>query len=136
CDPRLPEEVQVALVLNILCGFGAAEIASAFLTSRAAVEKRISRGKKTLAQSRQLFDLGDAEFGPRLSAVRRALYLLFSEGYHGSTEATVQQELCGEATRLTLLLIELPAAAVPETFAPAAVMHLQAAGLPAPLGAA
>src|SRR2546423_8110341 len=71
CDPALPEEVQVALVLNILCGFGAAEIASAFLTSRAAVEKRISRGKKTLAQSRQLFDLADAEFGPRLSAVRR-----------------------------------------------------------------
>jgi RNA polymerase sigma-70 factor (ECF subfamily) len=66
CDPRLPEEVQVALVLNILCGFGAGEIASAFLTGRAAIEKRISRGKKSLAVSRTLFDLTDAELAPRL----------------------------------------------------------------------
>src|SRR6058998_2626257 len=36
CHPRLPEEAQVALILNILCGFGAAEIAGAFLTGRAA----------------------------------------------------------------------------------------------------
>src|SRR5947207_7625076 len=70
CDPALPQDVQVALVLNILCGFGAPEVAAAFLTSRAAMEKRISRGKKTLAASGQLFDLSDAEFGARLSAVR------------------------------------------------------------------
>jgi RNA polymerase sigma factor (sigma-70 family) len=95
CDPRLPEEVQVALVLNILCGFGAAEIAGAFLISRAAMEKRISRGKKSLASSKRLFDLADAEFGPRLSAVRRALYLLFNEGYHGaSAEVAVRVDLC------------------------------------------
>ena len=73
CHPRLAEEVQVALILNILCGFGAAEIASAFLSGRAAIEKRISRGKKVLARSKRLFDLGDAEFASRLSAVRRAL---------------------------------------------------------------
>src|SRR6058998_2774509 len=36
CHPRLPEEARVALILNILCGFGASEIASAFLTGRAA----------------------------------------------------------------------------------------------------
>jgi RNA polymerase sigma-70 factor (ECF subfamily) len=135
CDPRLPEESQVALVLNILCGFGAAEIASAFLSSRAAVEKRIVRGKKILAQSRQLFDLGDAAYGPRLSAVRRALYLLFNEGYHGSSETTVQQELCGEAMRLTMLLIDSRAAA-PETYALGALMYLQAARLPTRLDAA
>src|SRR2546427_8958723 len=34
CHPRLPEEVQVALVLNILCGLRASESPSAFLTSR------------------------------------------------------------------------------------------------------
>ena len=39
----------MALVLNILCGFGAGEIASAFLAGRAAVEKRLSRGKKGYA---------------------------------------------------------------------------------------
>ena len=67
CDPHLPEEVQVALVLNILCGFGAPAIASAFLSSRAAIEKRITRGKKALASSERLFDLADGEFVARLS---------------------------------------------------------------------
>ena len=134
CDPSLPEEVQVALVLNVLCGFGAGEIASAFLTSRAAMEKRISRGKKSLAASQRLFDLADAEFGPRLSGVRRALYLLFNEGYHGaSAESAVRTELCHEAIRLTMLLLESPQTASPETQALAALMHLYAAKLPARL---
>ena len=95
CHPRLSEEAQVALILNILCGFGAGEIAAAFLTGRAAVEKRISRGKKVLAGARRLFDLAATEFTSRLSAVRRALYLLFNEGYHGaSAESAVRAELC------------------------------------------
>jgi RNA polymerase sigma-70 factor (ECF subfamily) len=131
CHPRLPEETQVALVLNILCGFGAAEVASAFLTGRAAIEKRISRGKKVLASSRRLFDLADAGFAPRLSAVRRALYLLFNEGYHGASgESAVRADLCREAMRLTALLREHPPAAGPETNALAALLWLHAARLP------
>jgi RNA polymerase sigma factor (sigma-70 family) len=137
CDPRLPEDTQVALVLNVLCGFGAAEVASAFLTGRAAMEKRLSRGKKVLARSKQLFDLADADFAARLSAVRRALYLLFNEGYHGaSAETAVRAELCSEAIRLTLLLLEFPPAASPETVALAALMYLHAARLPARADAA
>jgi RNA polymerase sigma factor (sigma-70 family) len=137
CHPSLPEHVQVALVLNILCGFGAPEIASAFLTGRAAIEKRIARGKKTLAGAQRLFDLADAEFTPRLSAVRRALYLLFNEGYHGaSAKAAVRVDLCEEAMRLTTLLREHPPAASPETQALAALMCLHAARLPARLDAA
>ena len=137
CHPRLPEEAQVALILNILCGFGAAEIAAAFLSGRAAIEKRISRGKKVLAGSKRLFDLTDAEFAPRLSAVRRALYLLFNEGYHGaSAEAAVRADLCHEAIRLAALLCEHPPAASPETLAFCALMCLHAARLPARYDAA
>ena len=137
CHPRLSEDVQTALVLNILCGFGAAEIAGAFLTSRAATEKRIARGKKVLAGSKRLFDLSNAEFGSRLSAVRRALYLLFNEGYHGaSAAAAVRSDLCEEAIRLTMLLVEFPQAASPETKALAALMYLHAAKLPARLDSA
>ena len=136
CDPRLPEEVQVALVLNILCGFGAVEVAAAFLTSRAAMEKRISRGRKALSASTRLFDLSDAEFATRLSAVRRALYLLFNEGYHGaSAEGAVRIELCAEAMRLAMLLVESPRTAEPATRALAALMYLNAAKLPARLDA-
>jgi RNA polymerase sigma-70 factor (ECF subfamily) len=136
CHPRLPHEVQVALILNILCGFGGPEIAAAFLTGRAAIEKRISRGKKVLAGSKRLFDLADSEFPARLDAVRRALYLLFNEGYHGaSAESAVRTELCFEAIRLTSLLREHPQAATPETNALAALLCLDAARLPARLDA-
>jgi RNA polymerase sigma-70 factor (ECF subfamily) len=131
CHPRLPAEAQVALVLNILCGFGAGEIASAFLTGRSAIEKRISRGKKVLAGAKSLFDLGDDEFSDRLSSVHCALYLLFNEGYHGASPTTaVRADLCGEAMRLVALLREHPPAATPATNALAALMCLQAARLP------
>jgi RNA polymerase sigma-70 factor (ECF subfamily) len=137
CHPRLPEEAQLALILNILCGFGASEIAGAFLVGRAAIEKRIERGKKSLADAQKLFDLGDAEFAARLSTVRRALYLLFNEGYHGaSAEAPVRAELCHEALRLVALLREHPPAATPTTDALAALMCLHAARLPARLDSA
>lgn len=137
CHRRLAEEAQVALILNVLCGFGAAEIAAAFLASRAAIEKRIARGKKVLAGSRRLFDLTDAEFASRLTAVRRALYLLFNEGYHGtSSSSAVRVELCEEAMRLTALLREYAPADTPETYALAALMALNAARLPARIDAA
>jgi RNA polymerase sigma factor (sigma-70 family) len=131
CHPDLAEPAQIALILNILCGFGAAEIAAAFLTGRAAIEKRISRGKKVLAGSRTLFNLADGDFASRLSAVHRALYLLFSEGYHGaSAEGAVRIELCDEAMRLVTLLAEHPATATPGTNALTALMYLHAARIP------
>ena len=134
CHPRLPEPAQVALVLHLLCGFGVGEIAAAFFNSEAAVEKRLTRGKKVLAGSRLLFDLGLAEagFSPRLSAVQRALYLLFNEGYHGAgPESAVRADLCREAMRLAALLLEHPLAATPSTYALAALFCLHGARLPA-----
>jgi RNA polymerase sigma factor (sigma-70 family) len=131
CHPDLAEPAQIALILNILCGFGAAEIAAAFLTGRAAIEKRVSRGKKVLAGSRTLFNLADGDFASRLSGVHRALYLLFSEGYHGASAAgAVRIELCDEAMRLVTLLAEHPATATPGTNALAALMYLHAARIP------
>ncbi|MEP6860490.1 MAG: DUF6596 domain-containing protein [Deltaproteobacteria bacterium] len=129
CQPGLAQEVQVALVLHILCGFGAAEIAGAFLASRAAIEKRISRGKHELANHREALELAAAEVPERVATVQRALYLLFSEGYHGTS--AVRAELCAEAIRLVVLLAELPAAATSTTHALAALMCLHAARLPA-----
>jgi len=131
CHPRLPEEAQVALILNILCGFGAREIAAAFFTSDEAIHKRIARAKTTLAGSKRLFDLHDADFLTRLSAVHRALYLLFNEGYHGaSRESAIRTELCHEAIRLGRDLVAHPLTATPATHALAALMCLHAARLP------
>ena len=135
CGPRLSEEAQVALILHILCGFSVDEIASAFVSSHAAVEKRITRSKKVLAGSRKLFDISGVEdFARRLPAVQRALYLLFNEGYHSaSQEKAVRVELCHEAIRLTLMLLKNPLGAAPSTYALAALMSLNAARLPARL---
>jgi RNA polymerase sigma-70 factor (ECF subfamily) len=132
CHPQLPEIAQVALVLNILCGFGVNEVAAAFLTGHAAMEKRITRGKKVLAGSKRLFDLSDEhDFPPRLSAVQRALYLLFNEGYHGAhSELAVRAELCVEAMRLAELLLVHPLTATPSTKALIALMCFNAARLP------
>lgn len=137
CHPDVAEPAQIALILNILCGFGVPEIAAAFLTSRAAIEKRITRGKRVLAGSCTLFDLSNGDFAARLSAVHRALYLLFNEGYHGaSTQGAVRAELCEEAMRLTALLREHPVTRTPATFALSALMALHAARLPARIDAA
>jgi predicted RNA polymerase sigma factor len=53
CHPRLPEKAQVALVLQILCGFSVGEIASEFVSTLCAIEKRITRAKKVLATSKR-----------------------------------------------------------------------------------
>lgn len=133
CHPQLPEVAQVALILHILCGFGVNEVAAAFLTRSAAMEKRIARGKKVLASSTRLFDLAEErELPKRLSAVQRALYLLFSEGYHGAhAQSAVRADLCREAMHLSNLLLEHPLSATPESYALAALMCLDAARLPA-----
>jgi RNA polymerase sigma factor (sigma-70 family) len=132
CSPRLSEEAQVALVLHIPCGFSVDEIASAFVSSHAAVEKRT---KRVLAGSKKLFDISGAEdFARRLPAVQRALYLLFNEGYHGgSPEKAVRVELCQEAMRLASILLKNPLGATPSTYALAALMSVNAARLPARL---
>ena len=136
CHPRLPEEAQVALMLHILCGFSVGEVANAFVSTHAAVEKRITRAKKVLAASKRLFDIADSEdFTARLPAVQRALYLLFNEGYHGaSSESAVRAELCHEAMRLAAMLREHPLASTPATHALSALMCLHAARLPSRLG--
>jgi RNA polymerase sigma factor (sigma-70 family) len=138
CHPHLAAEGKVALILHILCGFSVDEIAAAFVSSHAAIEKRITRAKKVLATSNTLFDLAaPADFADRLPAVHRALYLLFNEGYHGASPASaVRAELCHEAMRLSGVLLTHPLGAVPVTFALSALMCFNAARLPARLDSA
>ncbi len=133
CPPNLPAETQVALILKILCGFSVAEIASAFLSTPAAVEKQLQRGKKVLQQSPSLFAVSEtAQLRRRIESVHEALYLLFNEGYHATHEqAAIREELCQEAIRLAVLLAEHPAGALPRTHALVALMCFHAARLPA-----
>jgi len=133
CHPSIAENAQIALILQILCGFSVGEVASAFVCNPDAMEKRIQRAKKTLAGSKTLFDTRTPrEFAVRLPTVHRALYLLFNEGYHGASPvAAVKSELCREAIRLMALLLEHPQGGDPTTCALASLLCLHAARLPA-----
>lgn len=132
CHADHGEEVQVALILHLLSGFAAREIAAAFLVSESAVEKRLQRGKEKLAEAGALPAVDETRVRDHLAAVHRALYLLFNEGYHGAhRDGSVRTELCEEAVHLVALLASNELTAKPATHALLALMCLAGARLPA-----
>jgi RNA polymerase sigma factor (sigma-70 family) len=108
CHPSIPAEAQIALALRMLCGFGIAEIATAFLTNKETINKRLLRAKEKLRQEKIQFELPpETEINKRLETVLTTLYLLFSEGYYSESQNVVlREDLCLEAMRLTYLLVE------------------------------
>ena len=133
CHPLIQQEAQTALALKTLCGFSAAEIAKAFLTTEAAIAKRLTRTRQKIRELQIPFEIPSGEeFAGRLNGVLQTLYLLFNEGYKASSgENLVREDLCYEAIRLATLLAEHPAANQPRTHALVALMLLDAARLPA-----
>src|SRR5579859_1748747 len=132
CHPQVPGEAQVALALKVLCGFNVTEIARAFLTTDAAIAKRLTRARQKIAEARIPFELpAGEELSRRLDGVLQSLYLLFNEGYKASTgDKLVREEICAEAIRLASLLAEHPTGNRPKTHALLALMLLNAARNP------
>jgi RNA polymerase sigma factor (sigma-70 family) len=131
CHPLIPAEAQAALALKTLCGFSAGEIARAFLTTDAAVAKRLTRAKQKIREARIPFEIpvGD-ELAGRLDGVLQTLYLLFNEGYKASSgNNLVREEICREAIRLAGLLAQHAAGNKPKTHALLALMLLNGARL-------
>jgi len=131
CHPVVPQEAQVALALKTLCGFSPAEIGRAFLTSEAAIAKRLTRARQKIRGARIPFEIpAGREISQRLDGVLQTLYLLFNEGYKASGgEKLIREELCHEAIRLAALLAEHPAGNQPRTHALLALMLLNGARL-------
>ena len=133
CDPALSAQAQVAIILKYLCGFSVQEIAQAFLSSEGAVEKLLFRSRRALEERGELFEVRDPrQVRARLPSVQSAVYLLFSEGYHGAhQEQAVREDLCHEAVRLGVLLTRMPGTRpAPETQALLALFCFLAARLP------
>jgi RNA polymerase sigma factor (sigma-70 family) len=133
CHPVNPAEGQVALALKTLCGFSVPEIGHAFLTTEAAIAKRLTRAKQKIQEAHVPFEIptGD-ELTRRLDSVLHSLYLLFNEGYKASSgENLVREELCDEAIRLAESLAQHRAGNQPKTHALLALMLLNAARIPA-----
>jgi RNA polymerase sigma factor (sigma-70 family) len=108
CNPCISAESQIALALNLLCGFGIQEIADAFLTNKEVIYKRLNRAKEKLKVEKiRIEQPTPSEIDSRLNAVLTTLYLLFNEGYYSTSQNTIlRQDLCSEAIRLNLLLVE------------------------------
>jgi RNA polymerase sigma factor (sigma-70 family) len=108
CHPCNPVEAQIGLALSLLCGFGTDEIASAFLTSKETIYKRLQRAKHKLREEKIAIEQPSAaEIDERLPAVLMTLYLLFNEGYYSaSNDAVLRKDLCIEAMRLAYVLVE------------------------------
>jgi predicted RNA polymerase sigma factor len=103
CHPSLTPASAIALTLRAAGGLTTAEIANAFLVDEATMAQRISRAKRRIRAAGEPFRMPTTdEQAARLPAVLRVLYLIFNEGYAGSTSAELQRvELADEAIRLT-----------------------------------
>lgn len=124
CNPCISSESQIALALNLLCGFGIQEIADAFITNKEVVYKRINRAKEKLkSENIKIEQPTVTEINNRLETVLLTLYLLFSEGYYSTSQnMLLRKDLCAEAMRLNYLLIENPATNKPAVNALFALM--------------
>ncbi len=133
CHPALPAESQIGLALRVLCGFSHEEIATAFLTAKETISKRIYRAKKKLKEANiELRHPDKNEIENRLDSVLKVIYLLFNEGYYSeSNNAVIREELCAEAMRLALLLLNHDDTNLPKVNALMALMCFHASRFPA-----
>lgn len=132
CHPELPATHQVALSLRVVSGLPVSSIARAFLVSEAAMEQRITRAKRRIAEAAVPYETpGPVERAERLGAVAGVVYLVFNEGYTTGAEGPGERTaLCEEAIRLARLLLRLYPAE-PEIMGLLALMLLQHGRAPA-----
>jgi RNA polymerase sigma-70 factor (ECF subfamily) len=109
CHPSLALEAQVALTLRTVAGLEVAEIAKAFLVTAESMAKRLTRARGKIRDARIPYRVPPMhELPDRLTGVLSVIYLIFNEGYVGSSgENLVRGELCDEAIRLGRMLAAL-----------------------------
>jgi RNA polymerase sigma factor (sigma-70 family) len=136
CYPEISLESQIALTLKTLCGFSIKEIAKAFVTGEETINKRLLRAKQKIRSENVTLEVpSGAELGKRLQSVLKTIYLLFNEGYNASQEdMLIRKDICLEAMRLAILLIEQPATNRPDTQALLALMCFHAARFDSRIG--
>jgi len=109
CHPVLPAAARLALTLRTVAGLTTEEIARALLMTVPAVQQRIVRAKRTLAEAGVPFEVPDRAQRPeRLAAVLHVVYLLFTEGYSAAAgQRALRPDVAREAVRLARLTAAL-----------------------------
>ncbi len=139
--PAIDAAIRSPLMLQVVLGLDAAQVASAFLMSPAAMAQRLVRAKVKIRQAGIPFRIPDrSELPERLEMVLDAIYASFAEGWPiCSTDAVgsdaARRELAGEAIFLGRLLTEL-LPAEPEVWGLLALMLYAEARRPARRSAA
>ena len=107
--PAIDAAVRSPLILQAVLGLDAKAIASAFLTSPAAMGKRLVRAKEKIKQAGIPFSIPEKEELPgRLDVVLDAIYAAFAEGWADPAGTdTARRDLTEESLFLARLVIEL-----------------------------
>ncbi len=107
--PAIDASIRTPLMLQTVLGLDAKTIASAFLTSPAAMSKRLVRAKDKIRQAGIPFVIPEPEeLAGRLDAVLDAIYAAFSEGWTDPTGSDIaRRDLTAEALFLARLASEL-----------------------------
>jgi predicted RNA polymerase sigma factor len=107
--PAIDAATRAPLMLQVVLGLDAKAIASAFLTSPAAMGKRLVRAKDKIRNAGIPFVVPHREeLSDRLDTVLEAIYAAYAEGWTdpGGTDVA-RRDLTGEAMFLARLLAEL-----------------------------
>jgi RNA polymerase sigma-70 factor (ECF subfamily) len=107
--PAIEAGIRAPLVLQTVLGFDAKAIASAFLTSPAAMGKRLVRAKDKIRQAGIPFRVPEREeLSPRLETVLDAIYAAFTDGWADAAGTDAERrDLAEEAIYLARLIAEL-----------------------------
>ena len=107
--PAIDEAIRSPLMLQVVLGLDAAQIASAFLMSPSAMAQRLVRAKVKIRHAGIPFRIPErSELPERLEMVLDAIYAAFAEGWSDAAGADLaRRELAGEAIYLARLLTEL-----------------------------
>lgn len=102
CHPVLSAEARLALTLRTVAGLTTEQIARMLLMTVPAVQQRIVRAKRALADAAVPFEVPDRADRPaRLGSVLQVIYLLFTEGYAaGDGRHPIRPDVAREAVRL------------------------------------
>jgi RNA polymerase sigma factor (sigma-70 family) len=127
--PAIPPEARVTLTLKLAGGFGASEIARAFLAEETAIHQRLVRAKRRIREADLSLEMPEeSQLGERLESVLEVLYAMFTEGHTAHAGDTLlRRDICEDAMRLGALLLRHPSLARPQVHALLALFHLSAA---------
>ena len=131
CHPSLKPKEQIAFALRTISGFSIKEVAMALLSTEETIKKRLQRARKLIAHEQLDFEIPmGSDLPHRLDRVLEVLYVIFNEGFHSNKkDMVIRKDLCGEALRLSKMILKKKELRLPKMYALFALMCFHSARL-------